>query len=49
MCETRRRENLKGLLINDYPEREYMVIIKVGKNYEDFKNLMEKYSRDRWF
>jgi len=37
-------------MIEEDPQGSEMVnMTKIGKNYEDFKNLMEKYTRDRWY
>jgi hypothetical protein len=28
---------------------EMEMLIRIGNSYEEFKTLMEKYTRDRWF
>jgi len=33
----------------DYVWDEMLMLIKIGNNYTDFKNRMEKYSRDMWY
>jgi len=34
---------------DDHAIDEMVMIIKIGNNYTDFKNCMEKYARDRWY
>ena len=33
----------------DYVLDEMLILTKIGQSYMDFKNRMEKYTRDRWF
>jgi len=33
----------------DYTLDEMTMLIKIGNNYTEFKNCMEKYTRDMWF
>jgi len=38
------------MIITDDDKLDEMVMItKVGENYQDFKNRLEKYTRDMWF
>ena len=33
----------------DYTIEEWIMLINIGENYQDFKNHMDKYTRDMWF
>lgn len=36
-------------MIKEFDDVELSMIIKIGKNYDELKEKLEKYSRDMWF